>query len=78
MILGETGIKMRLDYTLYILSALLLLLTLLPFVITIEGVDSDARNLWMVITIVLGLLSLGLGYYQRPKTRAQACQTLPT
>ena len=78
MILGETGINMRLDYTLYIFAALLLILTLMPFIITIEGVDSDTRNLWMVITIVLGLLSLGLGYYQRPKTRAQACQQSPT
>ena len=62
---------MRLDYTLYVLAALLLIITVVPFVITIE---EGARSLWVVTTVVLGLLSIGLGYSQRPKTRAQACQ----
>ena len=66
---------MRLDYTLYALAALLLIITVIPFVITIEGVKSDTRSLWVVTTVVLGLLSIGLGYSQRPKTEAQACQT---
>jgi predicted flap endonuclease-1-like 5' DNA nuclease len=70
----ESVVKMRLDYTLYALAALLLIITILPFVVTIEGVESDTRNLWMVATIILGLLSIGLGYSQRPKTEAQACQ----
>jgi predicted flap endonuclease-1-like 5' DNA nuclease len=65
---------MRLDYTLYALAALLLIITVLPFVVTIEGVESEARSLWVVTTVVLGLLSIGLGYSQRPKTEAQACQ----
>jgi len=65
---------MRLDYTLYVLAALLLIITVVPFVVTIEGVESDTRNLWVVTTVVLGLLSIGLGYSQRPKTKAQACQ----
>ena len=65
---------MRLDYTLYILAALLLIITVIPFVVTIEGVESDTRSLWVVTTVVLGLLSIGLGYSQRPKTEAQACQ----
>ena len=65
---------MRLDYTLYVLAALLLIITVIPFVITIEGVESDTRSLWVVTTVVLGLLSIGLGYTQRPKTEAQACQ----
>ena len=65
---------MRLDYTLYVLAALLLIITVIPFVITIEGVKSDTRSLWVVTTVVLGLLSIGLGYTQRPKTEAQACQ----
>src|SRR4030042_1073979 len=62
---------MRLDYTLYVLAALLLIITVVPFVITIE---EGAKSLWVVTTVVLGLLSIGLGYSQRPKTRAQACQ----
>ena len=65
---------MRLDYTLYALAALLLIITIVPFVVTIEGVESEARSLWVVTTVVLGLLSIGLGYSQRPKTKAQACQ----
>ena len=69
---------MRLDYTLYILAAILLVITVIPFVVTIEGVESDTRSLWVVTTVVLGLLSIGLGYSQRPKTEAQACQTTMT
>jgi predicted flap endonuclease-1-like 5' DNA nuclease len=65
---------MRLDYILYVLAALLLIITVVPFVVTIEGVESEARSLWVVTTVVLGLLSIGLGYSQRPKTAAQACQ----
>ena len=65
---------MRLDYTLYVLAALLLIITVVPFVVTIEGVESETRSLWVVTTAVLGLLSIGLGYSQRPKTKAQACQ----
>ena len=69
---------MRLDYTLYVLAALLLIITVIPFVITIEGVESDTRSLWVVTTVVLGLLSIGLGYTQRPKTEAQACRPAVT
>lgn len=69
---------MRLDYTLYVLGALLLIITVVPFVITIAGVESETRNLWVVATVVLGLLSIGLGYSQRPKTAAQACQPATT
>lgn len=69
---------MRLDYTLYALAVLLLIITVIPFVITIEGVESDTRSLWVVTTVVLGLLSIGLGYSQRPKTEAQACQPAVT
>jgi len=65
---------MRLDYTLYVLAALLLIITVVPFIVTIEGVESETRSLWVVTTVVLGLLSIGLGYSQRPKTEAQACQ----
>jgi len=65
---------MRLDYTLYVLAALLLIITVVPFVVTIAGVESETRSLWVVTTVVLGILTIGLGYSQRPKTKAQACQ----
>jgi predicted flap endonuclease-1-like 5' DNA nuclease len=65
---------MRLDYILYVLAVLLLIATVVPFVITVEGVESDTRSLWVVTTVVLGLLSIALGYSQKPKTEAQACQ----
>jgi predicted flap endonuclease-1-like 5' DNA nuclease len=63
--------NMRLDHTLYVLAALLLIITAVPFVVAIE---EEVRSLWVVTTVVLGLLSIGLGYSQRPKTSAQACQ----
>ncbi len=69
---------MRLDYTLYILAAILLIITVIPFVVTIESVESDTRSLWVITTVVLSLLSIGLGYSQRPKTEAQACQPTAT
>jgi predicted flap endonuclease-1-like 5' DNA nuclease len=65
---------MRLDYTLYILASLLLIITVIPFVVTIEGVESDTKTLWVITTVALGLLSIGLGYSQKPKTEAQSCQ----
>jgi hypothetical protein len=65
---------LRLDYMLYILAVLLLIITVVPFVFTIEGVTQEMRILWAAITVVLGILSIGIGYSQRPKTEAQACQ----
>lgn len=65
---------MRLDYTMYILAVILLAATILPFVIQIEGVTDSERNLWVVLTLGLGLISIGLGYSQRPKTSAQSCE----
>ena len=64
---------LRLDYMLYILAVLLLIMTIVPFVFTIEGVTQETRILWAAITIVVGILSIGIGYSQRPKTEAQAC-----
>ena len=69
---------MRLDYMLYVLAAVLLIIAIVPFVVTMEGVGSETRSLWVVTAAVLGLLSIGLGYSQRPKTEAQACQTAVT
>ncbi|MCW3997440.1 MAG: hypothetical protein NWF10_02590 [Candidatus Bathyarchaeota archaeon] len=74
MELDNQGIKMRLDYTMYILAILLLAITFLPFIVQIQGVDDNTRTLWVAISVVLAGLSFGLGYSQRPKTKAQACQ----
>jgi predicted flap endonuclease-1-like 5' DNA nuclease len=65
---------MRLDYTLYILAALLLIITVVPFVAPIGVETPETRSVWVVASVLLGLLSIGLGYTQRPKTEAQACQ----
>lgn len=74
MELGNQGVKMRLDYTMYILAILLLAITFLPFIVQIEGVDDNTRTIWILITVLMAGLSFGLGYSQRPKTKAQACQ----
>lgn len=65
---------MRLDYTMYTLSVLLLIISILPFIVQIEGVDDNAKVIWVTTSAVLGLLSFGLGYSQKPKTQAQACE----
>jgi predicted flap endonuclease-1-like 5' DNA nuclease len=65
---------MRLDYTLYVLAALLLIITIVPYVAPIGVETTETRSVWVVASVVLGLLSIGLGYSQRPKTGAQACQ----
>ncbi len=56
---------MRLDYTLYVLAAILFLVTVVSSLIVME----TEKNLWVVTTAVLGLFSVGLGYYTRPKTK---------
>jgi len=62
---------MRLDYTLYIIAALFFVITAVSLVVQLEQTE---KSLWVVTTVVLGLLSIGVGYYQRPKTQVQACQ----
>jgi predicted flap endonuclease-1-like 5' DNA nuclease len=63
---------MRLDYTLYVLAALLFFITIVSLVTPL--IAEAERNLWVVTTVVLGILSIGLGYSQRPKTEAQTRQ----
>jgi predicted flap endonuclease-1-like 5' DNA nuclease len=66
--------NMRLDYALYVLAAVLLIISVVPFVAPV-GMDApETTSVWVVATVVLGLLSIGVGYSQRPKTEAQACQ----
>ena len=67
-----SGIKAtRLDYALYALAAVFFLITVVSFVLVTE---QPAKSLWVVTTIVIGLFSLGLGYYARPKAKIVAPQ----
>lgn len=62
---------MRLDRTLYVLAVIFFLITITSFALLKESV----RDLWVVTTAVLGLLSIGLGYYERPKAKTAAVET---
>jgi predicted flap endonuclease-1-like 5' DNA nuclease len=62
---------MRLDYALYALAVVFFLITAVSFAMLTE---QTARNLWVVTTVVLGLFSVGLGYYERPKAKAAVPQ----
>ena len=62
---------MRLDYTLYVLAAVFFLITAVSFAMVTE---QTAKSLWVVTTVVLGLFSIGLGYYERPKAKTVAPQ----
>jgi predicted flap endonuclease-1-like 5' DNA nuclease len=72
--INQAVMNMRLDYTLYVLAIILFIITVIPFVAPIGGETPETQSVWVVASVVLGLLSLGLGYAQRPKTEAQACQ----
>lgn len=54
---------MRSDYAMYIVAVFFFILTAISAILIVEV----ERSLWMVATAVLGLLSVGLGYYQKPK-----------
>ena len=55
---------MRLDITLYVLAIVFFMIALLS-VVLLEGTK---QSLWVITTGLLGTLSLGLGFVQRPKT----------
>ena len=57
---------MRSDYLLYLLAAVFFIITAVSLALI---VDQTEKNLWVVTTVVLGLFSIGLGYYQRPKVK---------
>ncbi len=60
---------MRSDFVLYVVAAFFFFaLTVSAAVIITEA----ERSLWIVSTAVLGILSVGLGYYQRPQANAPA------
>jgi predicted flap endonuclease-1-like 5' DNA nuclease len=70
MELGE--IKMRSDYALYTVAIIFFILTGI-----ILAYQTELKELWTVTTVVLALLFIGLGYSQRPKTRAMAIEAPP-
>jgi predicted flap endonuclease-1-like 5' DNA nuclease len=76
MELGE--IKMRSDYALYTVAIIFFILTGI-----ILAYQAELKELWTVTTVVLGLIFIGLGYSQRPKTKTMAVEapsvpTVPT
>jgi predicted flap endonuclease-1-like 5' DNA nuclease len=62
---------MRLDYTLYALATVFFLITVVSLAMVTE---QTAKSFWVVTTVVLGLFSIGLGYYERPKAKTAAPQ----
>jgi predicted flap endonuclease-1-like 5' DNA nuclease len=71
--LGKTN--MRLDYPLYGLAIVLFALTVITLTLVSE---QDGRLTYAVSTAAVGLLSVGSGYFLRPKTTAVAqVQTAP-
>jgi len=72
--LNSQVLRMRLDYIMYILAIFLLLTSLVPLLVEIEGVDNNTRNVLTVSAVGLAVIVFVLGYSQRPKTKAQACQ----
>ena len=67
---------MRSDYLFYMLAAVFFLITAVSLALVM---DQMQKSLWVVTTVVLGLFSVGLGYYQRSKpTGAQSAPaTIP-
>ncbi len=67
---------MRLDYTLYALAIVFFIITAVSFVLVAEQYE---RSLYMVSTVVLGILSVTVGYFMRPKIKASAAiQPVPS
>jgi predicted flap endonuclease-1-like 5' DNA nuclease len=65
---------MRSDYALYTVALIFFAITIISFVVLSEL----ERNLSVVATVVLGLLFVGLGYTQRPRTKAETLQAPPS
>ena len=72
MELGE--IKMRSDYALYTVAIIFFIITGVAIILDMPDFE---RNVSVVTTVVLGLLFIGLGYYQRPKPKATAMEISP-
>ncbi len=57
---------MRSDYLLYILAILFFLGTVASAALVVE---LGERILWILITVILGIISLSFGYYYRPRVK---------
>ena len=68
---------MRLDYVLYTVAIIFFILTGAILAST-SMLEDFERKLGVVTTVVLGLLFIGLGYSQRPKTKVAAFEQLPS
>ena len=66
--------NMRLDYIMYAIAVLFFIITATAAIPTI-AMETTQRNLWVVSTVVLGLLSIGFGYFQRPKAMVHTSQS---
>jgi len=67
---------MRSDYALYTIAMIFFILTAIAAFVLAEA--ESERNLWVITTAVLGLLFIGLGYSQRPKTATIETSLVPT
>ena len=65
---------MRSDYALYTVSVIFFILTATSYI----ALQATERAVWIVSTVVLGLLFIGLGYSQRPKTREIEISSIAT
>ncbi|MEM1539206.1 MAG: helix-hairpin-helix domain-containing protein [Candidatus Bathyarchaeia archaeon] len=64
---------MRSDYALYGVAVIFFILTGVAL-----AYRAEPKEVWIVLTAVLGLFFLGLGYYQRPKPkRLEVATTVP-
>jgi predicted flap endonuclease-1-like 5' DNA nuclease len=63
---------MRSDYLLYLLAVVFFLIAATSVALV---ADETGKTLWATGAIILGLVSAGLGYYQRPKPRIAAAPT---
>jgi len=67
---------MRSDYALYAVAIVFFILTVTAFFALNE--TEPQRDLWIITTAVLGILFIGLGYIQKPKTAAISTISQPT
>jgi len=66
---------MRSDYALYAVAIIFFVITTVAFALELADFE---RNVWVVTTAILGLLFIGLGYTQRPRSTAITVQAPPS
>lgn len=64
---------MRTDYMLYGVAVIFFIVTGIAL-----AYQAEPKEVWIVLPVVLGLFSLGLGYYQRPKLKKLTAVTTVT